>query len=78
MDHAGAAMTEIDSQLDDLKSLVIMAVDDEPTVIEVLETFLESEGYTNLVNTTTSSTPPIRGAPWSCSRPRTPTCSSSI
>jgi diguanylate cyclase (GGDEF)-like protein len=47
-------MTEIDSQLDDLKSLVIMAVDDEPTVIEVLETFLEGEGYTNLVNTTDS------------------------
>ena len=36
------------------KTATIMMVDDEPTTIEVLEAFLEGEGYENFVTTTDS------------------------
>ena len=47
-------MTHPDVQLDDLASSTIMLVDDEPAVIGVLESFLEDQGYTNLVTATDS------------------------
>jgi CheY-like chemotaxis protein len=47
-------VSHLDVQLDDLVSSTIMLVDDEPTVIGALETFLEGEGYTNLVTATDS------------------------
>ena len=47
-------MSNIDGRLEGLKSATIMMVDDEPTTIDVLETFLEGEGYTNFVTTTDS------------------------
>lgn len=37
--------------LRDLETSTILMVDDEPTTLEVLETFLEAEGFTNLVTT---------------------------
>ncbi|MDJ0864880.1 MAG: EAL domain-containing protein [Myxococcota bacterium] len=40
--------------LEALKASTIMMVDDEPTTLEVLELFLEGEGYTRLVTTTDS------------------------
>ena len=47
-------MSNIDGRLEGLKSATIMMVDDEPTTIEVLETYLEGEGYSNFVTTTDS------------------------
>ena len=41
-------------QLGAVKGAVIMMVDDEPTILEVLEAFLEGEGYENFVTTTDS------------------------
>ena len=34
-----------------LKTATIMMVDDEPTTTEVIQTFLEDEGYSNFVTT---------------------------
>jgi len=47
-------LNHLDGQLEDLTASTVMVVDDEPTIIDVLETFLEGEGYTNLVTTTDS------------------------
>ncbi len=47
-------MTLLDEQLEGLKSSTIMLVDDESTTVEVLEAFLEGEGYTQLVTVTDS------------------------
>ena len=43
-----------EGRLETVKGAVIMMVDDEPTIIEVLEAFLEGEGYENFVTTTDS------------------------
>jgi diguanylate cyclase (GGDEF)-like protein len=47
-------VTASDEQLEGLKSSTIMLVDDEPTTLEILEAFLEGEGYTQLVALTDS------------------------
>ncbi|MBW1885382.1 MAG: EAL domain-containing protein [Deltaproteobacteria bacterium] len=47
-------MTRLDEQLEGLKSATIMIVDDDSTTVEVLEAFLEGEGYTELVTLTDS------------------------
>jgi len=44
----------LDEQLEGLKSATIMIVDDDSTTVEVLEAFLEGEGYTELVTLTDS------------------------
>ncbi|MGI9589880.1 MAG: diguanylate cyclase domain-containing protein, partial [Myxococcota bacterium] len=43
-----------EQQLDDLTSSTVMVVDDEPTIIDVMKSFLEGEGYHNLVATSDS------------------------
>jgi diguanylate cyclase (GGDEF)-like protein len=45
---------EVGRRMEALKSSKIMMVDDEPTTIEVLATFLEGEGYENIVTSTDS------------------------
>ena len=45
---------DADERLEAIKGAVIMMVDDEPTTIEILEAFLEGEGYENFVTTTDS------------------------
>jgi diguanylate cyclase (GGDEF)-like protein len=47
-------VTESDRQLGGLKSSAIMMVDDDPTTILVLETFLQGEGYENFLAATDS------------------------
>ncbi len=47
-------MNDVDGKLEDLRASTIMMVDDEPTTIEVLEMFLQSEGYGKIVATTDS------------------------
>jgi len=47
-------VNEVDGKLEDLRSSTIMMVDDEPTTIEILEMFLQSEGYGKIVATTDS------------------------
>ena len=42
-------MSENDAQNEVLRSATIMMVDDEPTTLDVLETFLRGEGYENFV-----------------------------
>ncbi len=49
-------MSDQGRQSEDLKSSTIMLVDDEPTVIEVLQVFLEDYGYSRFVSTTDSTT----------------------
>ena len=51
---AGSEKGGPERRLEAVKGAVIMMVDDEPTIIEVLEAFLESEGYENFVTTTDS------------------------
>jgi diguanylate cyclase (GGDEF)-like protein len=43
-----------EAQVESLKSATIMMVDDEPTTIDVLEAFLQGEGYSKFVTTTDS------------------------
>ncbi len=45
---------DIDAQLEALKAATVMMVDDEPTTIDVLEAFLEGEGYSQFVTTSDS------------------------
>lgn len=45
---------ELSQQLQPMKWATIMIVDDEPTMIEILQTFLEEAGYENFVTTTES------------------------
>ena len=52
---ATGARSDIDGQLTNLNSSTIMMVDDEPTTLEVLETFLEGEGYENFISVTDST-----------------------
>ena len=52
---AAGARSHIDRQLKNLNSSTIMMVDDEPTTLEVLETFLEGEGYENFISVTDST-----------------------
>ena len=47
-------MSAPEQQLDDLTSSTVMVVDDEPTIIDVMKSFLEGEGYRNLVATSDS------------------------
>jgi DNA-binding response OmpR family regulator len=47
-------VNDIDGQIEALKAATIMIVDDEPTTIDVLEVFLQSEGYTKFVTTSDS------------------------
>ncbi len=48
--HTGPA-NDPDSQLVTPKHGTIMLVDDEPTVVEILQMFLEGEGYEHFVTT---------------------------
>jgi diguanylate cyclase (GGDEF)-like protein len=51
-DAAGAGPAgSTEGQVASVQAAVIMMVDDEPTTIEVLEAFLEGEGYANFVTT---------------------------
>ena len=52
---AAGARSDIDRQLKNLNSSTIMMVDDEPTTLEVLEMFLEGEGYENFISVTDST-----------------------
>ncbi len=47
-------MNDIAGQHKGLKSATIMMVDDEPTTIDVLEMFLQAEGYEKFVTATDS------------------------
>lgn len=47
-------MQDLDEQLESLKSATILLVDDEPTTVEILQVFLEGEGYTQLITVTDS------------------------
>jgi DNA-binding response OmpR family regulator len=47
-------VNDIHRQIKALKASTIMIVDDEPTTIDVLQVFLEGEGYTSFVTTTDS------------------------
>jgi CheY-like chemotaxis protein len=47
-------VNDVDGKLEDLRSSTIVMVDDEPTTIEVLEMFLQSEGYGKIVAITDS------------------------
>ena len=48
-------LIDLDSQLEVLKNATIMMVDDEETTLDVIEMFLQGEGYTHFVTTTDST-----------------------
>jgi diguanylate cyclase (GGDEF)-like protein len=52
---SGNVVIEYDDHYQALRDATVMMVDDEPTTIEVLQAFLENEGYRRFVTTTQSS-----------------------
>lgn len=52
---SGNVAIEYDDHYQALRDATVMMVDDEPTTIEVLQAFLENEGYRRFVTTTQSS-----------------------
>src|SRR5687767_456523 len=48
-------IVEYDDQYEALRDATVMMIDDEPTTIEVLQAFLENEGYRRFVTTTQST-----------------------
>lgn len=50
-----SSITAREERYESLKGSVIMMVDDEPTTLDVLELFLQGEGYVKLVKTTDST-----------------------
>ncbi len=49
------ATAEYEQQYEDLLDAMVMIVDDEPTTIEILQTFLEDTGYRHFVTTSQST-----------------------
>src|SRR5687768_12834317 len=53
--QSGNGAIEYDDHYKVLREATVMMVDDEPTTIEVLQAFLENEGYRRFVTTSHSS-----------------------